>query len=195
MRAPTGQGNPSGRPAAAGEEEFTTFYRCHVRVVTRFVASIMRPGDGADVDDVVQVVFLRAWPNMAILTGRPDGVAAAWLITVARRVVAEQYRKAPGERRRREYVCDPHARLWLSTLLAQVDHADEVADRVDTAASMRAASEAAQRAVWLRVVEGYSWAQLGTAVGRGKAAARAMVAAATGGAVGPVVRPRVGGGS
>jgi RNA polymerase sigma-70 factor (ECF subfamily) len=59
-------------------------------------------GDRSRAQDVVQETLLRAWRNPSVLA-QQQGSARAWLFTVARRIVIDEWRSA---RRRGEVVTD-----------------------------------------------------------------------------------------
>lgn len=85
------EAGPASRPALA--EEPTTFegiYRDHFRDVYRYVLlSLRRP---ADVDDVVGDVFDRAYSAWSSGHG-PAGRALPWLLTIARRLLVDRWRR------------------------------------------------------------------------------------------------------
>jgi RNA polymerase sigma-70 factor (ECF subfamily) len=59
-------------------------------------------GDRSRAQDVVQETLLRAWRNPAVLA-QQEGSPRAWLFTVARRIVIDEWRSA---RRRGEVITD-----------------------------------------------------------------------------------------
>jgi RNA polymerase sigma-70 factor, ECF subfamily len=73
----------------------------HARAVWAYVLRLTN-GDAARADDVVQETMLRAWRNPQVLD-QSQGSARAWLLTVARRIVIDDWR-ARG--RRAEVITD-----------------------------------------------------------------------------------------
>lgn len=87
-------------------------------------------GDRAQAQDVVQETLLRAWRNPQVLA-QNGGSARAWLFTVARRIVIDEWRTP---RSRRERVSDTLPEQPVSDL------ADRAVDRQLVAAAMQALS-------------------------------------------------------
>jgi RNA polymerase sigma factor (sigma-70 family) len=78
------------RPAADDEQRFRTIFDDHRRAVLGY--ALRRAADPADAADVLAETFLTAWRR---LDDVPAGEAArAWLLGVARRVLANQRRGA-----------------------------------------------------------------------------------------------------
>jgi RNA polymerase sigma-70 factor, ECF subfamily len=67
----------------------------HARAVWAYVLRLTN-GDAARADDVVQETLLRAWRHPQVLD-QSQGSARAWLLTVARRIVIDDWR-ARGRR-------------------------------------------------------------------------------------------------
>ncbi len=73
----------------------------HGRALWAYVVGLTN-GDRAQAQDVVQETFLRAWRNPQVLD-ETRGSARAWLFTVAKRIVIDEWRTA---RSRREQITD-----------------------------------------------------------------------------------------
>lgn len=157
------------------DAEYNDLHQRHHRTITQFVATRVRRFDQADVDDLVQVVFLRAWTAWPAFTGTTEAQERAWLGTIARRAVCDHYRRGPNLQRAAERPTGPEHPVWYDLHTAHPDPADRVCALVDTAASMRAVGEEHRRAVQLRVVEELSWAQAAAQMHRGKTAVRRLV--------------------
>ena len=94
-RRATGGGVSIG---AAGEADLLrTLHDQHARAVWGYVVRLTN-GDAARADDVVQETMLRAWRHPQVLD-QSQGSARAWLFTVARRIVIDDWR-ARGRRSR-----------------------------------------------------------------------------------------------
>lgn len=92
-RRATGGGVSIG---AAGEADLLrTLHDQHARAVWGYVVRLTN-GDAARADDVVQETMLRAWRHPQVLD-QSQGSARAWLFTVARRIVIDDWR-ARGRR-------------------------------------------------------------------------------------------------
>jgi len=122
---------------------FEAFYRANVEGVQRFVAR--RVDDPRLAADLTAEVFLAA--IHAAPAYRPDrGVPAAWLLGIARNLVAAEHRRAGRERR-------ANARVEGQRLL-QPDDVARMQERIDAAAQARelyaalAALPDAERAVF-----------------------------------------------
>jgi RNA polymerase sigma-70 factor (ECF subfamily) len=160
-------------------DEFSQVCRENWPVVTRCVAGQVRSGDGHVVDDLVQVAFVRAWKAWPPRDASVPAAVRSWLRTIATRAVCDHYRSAAGRRGGVEVPVDPTGPVWSHPAVGQPDHADQVCLRVDTAASMEAASPEARRAVLLRG-QGRSWAQAATEMHHGTNVVRRLVAEAVG---------------
>ncbi len=171
--------SPAATPATGRTDtEYTALHRRHHRTVTQFVATRVRRFDQADVEDLVQVVFLRAWTAWPGFTGTTEAQERAWLATITRRAVCDHYRTGPNLQRAAEHPTGPEHPVWHDLHTAQPDPADQVCTLVDTAAALRAVDGEHRRAVQLRVVEDLSWAQAAARMHRGKAAVRRLVSEA-----------------
>ena len=88
----------------------------HAPALWRYVVWLTR--DPQLAEDVVQETLLRAWRHPRVLD-QSETSARAWLFTVARHLVADEYRSA---RRRREVTSDSVPEV------ATADHTDAVLD-------------------------------------------------------------------
>jgi RNA polymerase sigma-70 factor (ECF subfamily) len=75
-------------------------------------------GDRARAQDVVQETMLRAWRNPSVLD-EDQGSARAWLFTVARRIVVDEWRSARS--RREVTVEEPPERVEADRVDAMLD--------------------------------------------------------------------------
>ena len=81
--------------AADEADLLRTLHDQHARAVWAYVVRLTN-GDAARADDVVQETLLRAWRHPQVLD-QSQGSARAWLLTVARRIVIDDWR-ARGRR-------------------------------------------------------------------------------------------------
>jgi RNA polymerase sigma-70 factor (ECF subfamily) len=98
----------------------------HARAVWAYVVRLTN-GDSARADDVVQETMLRAWRSPQVLD-QSQGSARAWLLTVARRIVIDDWRAR--SRRAESIVADPPERLVS-------DQADRTVDSLLVTAAMK----------------------------------------------------------
>ena len=147
----------------AGEQRAATLLvERHASALARFLASI---GARADVDEVVQDTFVRAFASIDGFRG--ESSLRTWLFTIARRLVLDRRRTA---KRRGEQV-----EVQESDAATEYDPLDGVvAD--ETQHRLRSAVEKlspTQREVFvLRVSEGMSYAEIADTVGTTEGAAR-----------------------
>jgi RNA polymerase sigma-70 factor (ECF subfamily) len=87
--SPTSASSP-GR--AADDALLSELHREHADSLWRYVMGLTG-GDRGRAEDVVQETMLRAWRNPAMLSRAP-GPARAWLFTVAKRIVIDEWRSA-----------------------------------------------------------------------------------------------------
>lgn len=166
--------------AESGRVTFEELYRANRPWVTRFVASLVRRGDGHLVDDLVQDTFLSAWRGLPGARFETAGSVPAWLCTIARHSVSAHYRSGAGRVRSRELAVDPPGAVWDTPATAAGDDVDRVCLLVDIAASMAAATAEHRRAVELRIVAEQPWHVAASSLRRGKAAVRRLVTEALG---------------
>lgn len=112
--------DPHG-PELTREDAMRALHRDYAAVLTRFVASLTHEGTVAE--DVVAETLLRAWKHPEVLQ-RPEAGVRAWLFTVARNLVIDDWRSAHHrwERSRAELpdhsMPDPTERILDSWLVA-----------------------------------------------------------------------------
>lgn len=90
----------------------------HARALWSYVVGFTG-GDAAKAQDIVQETLIRAWRTPAVL-GQSNGSARAWLFTVARRIVIDEWR---ATKRRPEIVTDETPET------ATHDRVDHIVDR------------------------------------------------------------------
>lgn len=118
-------------PIEAGEADLLrALHDEHARAVWAYVVRLTN-GDTARADDVVQETLLRAWRHPQVLD-QSQGSARAWLLTVARRIVIDDWR-ALG-RRAELITADPPER-------SVADQADRTVDSLLVSAAMSRLSE------------------------------------------------------
>jgi RNA polymerase sigma factor (sigma-70 family) len=175
--------------SSAGGLDFAPVCRRYRPVVSRFVVSLVRHTELRDVEDLVQVVFLRAWRAWPSFVGTAEEQVRALLFTIARRAVADRYRYRAGKQLRFERSVAPGAEVFDGEVGA--DHAERVCELVDLTAALAAAAAAggdASRAVALRLGEQLAWRDVARRLGRDEMVVRRLVGEATGGRVGAGVR-------
>jgi RNA polymerase sigma factor (sigma-70 family) len=153
--------------ASAAADDFGWFYRRHVQAVTSYVAR--RSGDPAITFDLVAETFAAAFEHRARYDER-RGPAVAWLIGIARHLIADAQRRGrvdAGSRRRLGM-----ARIALDD--AQLGMVEE-RGRVDLAEALSGLSVEEREAVLLRVVGDESYARLARQVGCSEQVARKRV--------------------
>jgi RNA polymerase sigma-70 factor (ECF subfamily) len=78
------------RAVSAEAQLLTSLHEQHAAALRAFVLGLVN-GDRARSDDIVQETFLRAWRTPRRVSD-VDGSARAWLFTVARRIVIDEWR-------------------------------------------------------------------------------------------------------
>jgi RNA polymerase sigma-70 factor (ECF subfamily) len=147
---------------AGDERAATELVRRHAPGLARFAASL---GERADVDELVQDTFVRAF--QALDGFRGDSSLRTWLFTIARRLVLDR-RRAGARRRTREVDTPADAAVEHSALDAVV--ADETQGRLREAVERLTPM---QREVFtLRVTEGLSYKDIAAVAGTTEGAAR-----------------------
>ena len=147
----------------AGEQRAATLLvERHAAAVSRFVASI---GGRAEVDEVVQDTFVRAFASLDAFRG--DSALRTWLFTIARRLVLARRRSA---RRRGEQVEVQEGDVATEYDALDGVVADEAQERLQRAMARLTPT---QREVFvLRVSEGMSYREIADAVDTTEGAAR-----------------------
>ena len=147
---------------AGDQRAATLLVERHASALARFLASI---GARADVDEVVQDTFVRAFASIDGFRG--DSSLRTWLFTIARRLVLDRRRAV---RRRGEQV-----EVQETDVATEYDALDGVVAE-ETRARMQQAMAAltpTQREVFvLRVSEGMSYREIAEAVDTTEGAAR-----------------------
>jgi RNA polymerase sigma-70 factor (ECF subfamily) len=116
---------------AAGEADLLrALHDQHARAVWAYVVRLTN-GDAARADDVVQETLLRAWRNPQVLD-QSQGSARAWLLTVARRIVIDDWRAR--SRRAEVITAEPPERV-------EGDQTDRTVDSLLVTAAMRRLSD------------------------------------------------------
>jgi RNA polymerase sigma-70 factor (ECF subfamily) len=85
-----GDGGGVGTVAVGEADLLRALHDQHARAVWAYVLRLTN-GDAARADDVVQETMLRAWRHPQVLD-QSQGSARAWLLTVARRIVIDDWR-------------------------------------------------------------------------------------------------------
>lgn len=134
--------------ARAGDREaFGELYRRFSRAVHGVLITRVPPQDA---DDLVQEVFLHAWPRLAEL--REPEAFGSWICTVARRRAIDHHRRA----RPSTELTDVHATR---------ERPDVTAEASAALAAIRALPEAYRETLALRLVEGLSGPEIAAATG------------------------------
>jgi RNA polymerase sigma-70 factor (ECF subfamily) len=126
----------------------------HAEALWRYVLTLTG-GDDALAHDVVQETLLRAWRNPHVLNA-DTGSPRAWLYTVARRIVIDEWRTT---RHRHETVTDRLPEQPVS------DAADQIANREIVAAAMQRLSQDHREVLRECYLRGSSVAQAAEALG------------------------------
>jgi RNA polymerase sigma-70 factor (ECF subfamily) len=124
----TGETGQSGQSADA--QLLRTLHDQHARAVWAYVLRLTN-GDAARAEDVVQETLLRAWQHPQVLD-QSQGSARAWLLTVARRIVIDDWRSRG--RRGEVITAEPPERPIA-------DRADHTVDSMIVTAAMNQLSE------------------------------------------------------
>lgn len=83
------------KEALTNPEAFSALYRRYFPRVYAYLA--YRVGNARDAEDLTSEVFLRVVEALSSFVDRGDGAFAAWLFAIARRCLADFYRKRPPE--------------------------------------------------------------------------------------------------
>ncbi|AJT41044.1 sigma-70 family RNA polymerase sigma factor [Psychromicrobium lacuslunae] len=81
----------SSSSADAQQQLLEALHQAHAAELSRFVARLT--GDHAQAEDITQETLFRAWQRPAVLA-RPQPAVRAWLFTVARNLVVDDWRSA-----------------------------------------------------------------------------------------------------
>ena len=144
------------------QRDFDALFRAHYAEIVRYLA--VRLGSRDDAADVAADVFVAAWRGVPRLRyrGRP---VLAWLYRVAANMANDRMRERMREPLATDVVSGPPV----------ADSADRVADRDVLSRALRRLPADQQLAVHLRLVEGYSFAEVGRVMGRSGGACQMLV--------------------
>jgi RNA polymerase sigma-70 factor, ECF subfamily len=144
------------------QADFDALFRAHYAEIVRYLA--VRLGSRDDAADVAAEVFVAAWRGVPRLRyrGRP---VLAWLYRVAANMASDRLRERMREPVPTDVVAGPPV----------ADAAEAVADRDALARALRRLPADQQLAVHLRLVEGYSFAEVGRLMGRSAGACQMLV--------------------
>jgi RNA polymerase sigma-70 factor (ECF subfamily) len=145
------------------QRDFDDLFRAHYAEIVRYLA--VRLGSREDAADVASEVFAAAWQGVPRLRyrGRP---VLAWLYRVAANMASDRLRA-----RAREPVP-----VDVDVASAEVeDPAEVVATRDALSRALRSLPPDQQLAVHLRLVEGYSFSEVGRLMGRSRGACQMLV--------------------
>ena len=142
--------------------DFDALFRAHYAEIVRYLA--VRLGSRDDAADVAAEVFVAAWRGVPRLRyrGRP---VLAWLYRVASNMANDRLRERMRDPVPTDVVTGP----------AVADAAEAVADRDALDRALRRLPPDQQLAVHLRLVEGYSFAEVGHLMGRSAGACQMLV--------------------
>jgi len=142
--------------------DFDALFRSHYAEIVRYLAA--RLGSRDDAADVAADVFVAAWRGVPRLRyrGRP---VLAWLYRVASNMANDRLRERMREPVPTDAVSGPGV----------PDAAETVADRDALDRALRRLPPDQQLAVHLRLVEGYSFAEVGRLMGRSAGACQMLV--------------------
>jgi RNA polymerase sigma factor (sigma-70 family) len=136
----------------APEHAFDRLYRRHARDVYRFAYGLLR--NRADAEDVAQTAFLNAY--RALERGHRPESPRNWLLTIARNVARQRFRQE--KRRVQEVALD----VDLAEAIVVEDDAGLAPEDVSRALNHLSPNQ--RTALVLREVEGYSYAEIATAL-------------------------------
>lgn len=162
---------PLVRRAAEGcVDSFAALLARHQVPVAHFVRQMLG-GCGADIDDVVQEVFLRAHRRLADYDDR--WAFSTWLFTIARRCCLNHIRSERRRRQRDAAVARPE---WLAT--EGDPQAAVIASEADASlwdAARAVLTERQFTAIWLRYVEDLSVDEVAAVIGCPVGTAKALL--------------------
>lgn len=146
---PSGDGHAQLVTAAGGGDAvaFGELYRLFSRAVHGLLVTRVPPQDA---DDLVQDVFIHAWPRLGDL--RDPAAFGGWICTIARRRAMDHHRRArPSDE--------------LTDTLASCDRPDVSAEAAAALAAIQSLPEAYRETLALRLVEGLSGNEIAAATG------------------------------
>ena len=144
------------------QRDFDALFREHYAEIVRYLST--RLGSRDEAADVAAEVFVAAWRSVPGLRyrGRP---VLAWLYRVAANMASDRLRQRMREPVATEGV---HAQ-------PVADPTDAIADRDALSRALRRLPADQQLAVHLRLVEGYSFVEVGRLMGRSAGACQMLV--------------------
>jgi RNA polymerase sigma-70 factor (ECF subfamily) len=125
MSVPTRVGGRSGAVAEREEDLLRALHDQHARALWAYVVRLTN-GDSGRAEDIVQETLLRAWRHPQVLD-QSQGSARAWLFTVARRIVIDDWR---SRRARPEVITEAPPELSVA------DTSDRAVDAMIITAAM-----------------------------------------------------------
>ena len=144
------------------QADFDALFRAHYAEIVRYLA--VRLGSRDDAAEVAAEVFVAAWRGVPRLRyrGRP---VLAWLYRVAANMASDRLRERMRQPVPVEVVAGPPV----------ADAAESIADRDALSRALSRLPSDQQLAVHLRLVEGYSFAEVGRLMGRSAGACQMLV--------------------
>lgn len=146
---------------------FAALYRRYVGPVHRYIVS--RTGNRADAEDLTAEVFAEALRGLPAY--RERGLFAAWLFSIARRVVAGHYRRNAGRPIAPLDAAEDHASRDPDPLAVAL-HDEALAE---LAGRLRRLSEDERELLRLRYAAGLTYREIGEVVGKREAAVKMAV--------------------
>jgi RNA polymerase sigma-70 factor, ECF subfamily len=134
-------------------EAFGDLYRRYARMVHGVLLARVRP---AEVEDLVQDVFLRALPRLGDL--RDASRFGAWLAAIARNIATDYYRRSRVQPQTSDDPTDPDERPANSSI-SRTREATEILECI------RALPEAYRETLILRLVEGMTGPEIAARTG------------------------------
>lgn len=147
---------------------FRIVYDRHVAGLDTFLRR--RTGDPAVAFELTAETFAQAWISRGRFIDPGDGSARRWLFGIARNVLADSIRRRSLERRARDRLS-----LTAEPVEAAIDPSWLDGFDADLAAALADLPEGQRRAVEMRVVDGYGYAELATELDCSPVAARVRV--------------------
>lgn len=143
---------------------FTQVYREHVTRVYRYVYA--RVGNREDAEDLTAQVFLEAWEKWP--SYREEGKVAAWLLTIARRRVADYYRD-------RQPQVSLEALVSIGDSTTPWDALEREEQLAQLASLVSRLDEEEQELLRLRFAAGLTYREMADVLGRSEAAVKMAV--------------------
>lgn len=143
------------------QRDFDALFRAHYPEIVRYLTA--RLGSREAADDLAAEVFLEAFRRVPLLRWRGKPVLA-WLYRVAANMAADDLRRGGRSVPMAEVDSPPVG-----------DHAERVAERDALTRALRALPPDHQLVVHLRLVEGYSFAEVSRLTGKSVGACQMLV--------------------